>query len=264
MFSYAQAYLALPSPWLRAAALAPRSAQCSSPRSPPADAEGELLAPTAEGDWPWVWDAKHPLVSTARPPSLHRAPVCAVPWLQQWVRARLCPHAAQLRAGDTSAHSDPLPPTWGTLGSYVTCAPINSIEKKSRIPSHPLLFVCVLPHCLKSLFGVQFGETPCYTFSALKKAGTSLTESWSFSVSGSSWCVFQSSAHPPLIDLKARYWNQELEKEHISMSDTSLNALSFYKHRIQSKLHQRKPVKTIHLRIEYLISLKTRTAISQL
>lgn len=202
----------------------------------------------------------YPLVFTALHPSLYSTPVCTEPGLQQRVRGRLCPHAAQLTPALCASWSPS--PTWGTFGSYVICALINPTEKKGRIPSHPPSFVCALLHHFKSFLGVQFGETPCYTFSALRKAGISLTRPWNFAISGSFWCVFQSSAHPPLIDLKAGHWNQELEKDPVSTQ--AYMSLSFYKHRIQSRLHQHKPVQTIHLRTEYLISLKAGTAISQL
>lgn len=116
-------------------------------------------------------------------------------------------------------------------------------------------------------FGSRLVKQLATHFLYSKKAGISLTRPWNFGISGSFWCVFQSSAHPPLIDFKQQRRNAETKNWRKILFQCLIQAympLSFYKHRIQSRLHQHKPVQTIHLRTEYLISLKTGTAISQL
>lgn len=184
MFNAAQHYLALPARHIGAEGPAPCSAPCSPPERAAADEEAALerrpLAPMAQRDRPWGCGA-------GCPPRLHwpRQPCsrgCTVPELQQrvrsWALSWRSPAQGSLLVTPALRDSpDHLPPSWGTFGSYLNCAPVNPIEKKGRIPFRPPSFVCALPLLLKSLSGVQSGETPYYTFSALRKASISLTRS---------------------------------------------------------------------------------------
>lgn len=144
--------------------------------------------PSSDSRWlPWHNETGH---GAAVPGALlavtglisHAAGVAPCPSCNRGWGAGLRPGAAQLRAAcwwhlPSVTALITFPPSWGTFGSYLNRAPVNPMEKTGRIPFRPPSFFCALPLLLKSLSGVQSGETPYYTFSALRKASISLTRS---------------------------------------------------------------------------------------